>query len=45
MIGLILLVLGVKRLKRARLVPSRTIEQLQRDAAVATHQMRNDHGI
>jgi Putative Actinobacterial Holin-X, holin superfamily III len=45
LIGLALLAVGINRLKTSRLVPSRTIEQLQRDAAVATQQVRNDHGI
>jgi Putative Actinobacterial Holin-X, holin superfamily III len=45
LIGLALLAVGINRLKAGRLVPSKTIEQLQRDAAVATQQPRNDHGI
>jgi len=45
LIGLAQLALGVSRLKAGRLVPSKTIEQLQRDAAVATQQLRTDHGI
>src|SRR5215472_962431 len=44
-IGLALVAVAIRRLKAGRLVPSKTIEQLQRDAAVATQQMRNDHGI
>jgi hypothetical protein len=44
-IGLALLAVGVNRLKAARLVPDKTLEQLQRDAAVATQQVRNDDGI
>ena len=44
-IGLALLAIGINRLKAGQLVPSKTIEQLQRDAAVATQQMRNDYGI
>jgi len=43
--GLALLAIGINRLKAGRLVPSRTLEQLQRDATVATQQMRNDYGI
>ena len=43
--GLALMAVGINRLKAGRLVPSKTIEQLQRDAAVATQQVRNDHGI
>src|SRR5438093_11643717 len=45
LIGLALLALGVSRLKAGRLVPSKTIEQLQRDAAVAAQQFRTGHGI
>jgi len=44
-LGLALLAFGINRLKAARLVPSRTVEQLRRDAAAATQQMRNDYGI
>jgi hypothetical protein len=44
-IGLLLLAIGVNRLKTARLVPDKTLEQLQRDAAVAVQQVRNDDGI
>jgi hypothetical protein len=43
-IGLALLAFGASRLKGERLVPNKTVEQLQRDAAVATRQLRNDHG-
>lgn len=41
-LGGVLGVLGVNRLKAARPVPTRTIEQLQRDAEVAKQQVRND---
>ena len=41
-IGFILLALGISWLKAARPVPTRTIEQLQRDAEVAKSQLRND---
>jgi hypothetical protein len=44
-IGLALLAFGVSRLRAGRLVPTKTIQQLQRDAAVATQQVRNDDGI
>jgi hypothetical protein len=44
-IGLLLLGIGVTRLKAGYLVPTKTIEQLQLDAAVAKHQMRSNHGI
>jgi len=45
LIGLALLAIGVRRLKAGRFVPTKTIARLQRDAAVAAQQMRNDHGI
>jgi hypothetical protein len=41
--GLILALIGLSRLKAKRLMPTRTIEQLQQDAAVAKHQMRSDN--
>jgi hypothetical protein len=44
LIGLVLLAVGISRLKAQSLVPSKTIEQLQRDAALAAHEIRNDHG-
>lgn len=40
LIGIILAMIGVSRLKAENLVPKRTIEQLQRDAAVAKEQVR-----
>ena len=42
-IGLILIAIGVTRFKAKNLVPSKTIDQLQRDAAVAKDQMRRNH--
>lgn len=39
-IGLILLGIGSSRLKAANLVPERTIQQVQRDAATAKDQIR-----
>jgi Putative Actinobacterial Holin-X, holin superfamily III len=42
-VGLILALIGLSRLKAKRLVPTRTIEQLQQDAAVAKQQMRSDN--
>jgi hypothetical protein len=42
-VGLILALVGLSRLKAKRLMPERTIEQLQQDAAVAKQQMRSDH--
>ena len=41
-IGLILLMVGMSRLKARQLVPNRTIEQVQRDASVAKQQVRKD---
>ena len=43
LIGLIFALVGSSRLKAKRLMPSRTIDQLQQDAAVAKYQMRSDH--
>jgi hypothetical protein len=43
-ICIFLLAIGVLRLKAAKPVPSRTIEQLQHDAELAKYQLRNDHG-
>jgi hypothetical protein len=40
LIGLILLLVGVSWLRAETLAPSKTIEQLQRDAAVAKKQAR-----
>lgn len=42
-VGFILLAVGVSRLSVRRLVPSRTIEQIQHDADVAREQARSDH--
>lgn len=42
-VGLILVAVGIMRFKAKNLVPSKTIEQLQRDAAVAKNQMRRSH--
>ena len=44
LIGLVLLAIGVRRLKAARPVPTRTIEQLQQEAEIAKQQVRGDHG-
>ena len=43
LIGLILLLVGTNRLKAERLLPNRTIQQLQRNASVAKYQVRKDH--
>ncbi len=40
LIGIILALIGVNRLKAERLVPSRTVEQLRRDAALARDEAR-----
>lgn len=40
LLGVILALWGMRRLKVQHLAPNRTIEQLQRDAAVAKEQMR-----
>jgi hypothetical protein len=42
-LGLILLLIGVSRLRSGRLMPDKTIHQLQRDAATARSQVRTDH--
>ena len=42
-LGLILLLIGVSRLRSGRLMPDKTIHQLQRDAATARSQMRTDN--
>jgi hypothetical protein len=42
-LGLILLLIGVSWLRAGRLVPDKTIHQLQRDAATARSQVRTDH--
>jgi hypothetical protein len=42
-VGLILVAIGITRFRARNLVPSKTIEQLQRDAAVAKDQMRRNH--
>jgi hypothetical protein len=44
-IGLAVLAIGFGRLKVRRLVPEKTIRQLQRDASLASQAMRNDNGI
>ena len=41
-LGLILLLIGVSWLRAGRLVPDKTIHQLQRDAATARSQVRTD---
>ena len=41
-VGGVLLAFGIGRLRAARPVPTRTIEQLERDVEVAKQQVRND---
>jgi Putative Actinobacterial Holin-X, holin superfamily III len=43
LIGFILMAVGMRRLSVRRLVPSRTLEQIQQDANVAREQARSDH--
>jgi len=42
LLGLILLLIGVSWLRAGRLIPDKTIHQLQRDAATARSQMRTN---
>ncbi len=42
-LGLILLLIGVSWLRAGKLIPDKTIHQLQRDAATARSQVRTDH--
>jgi hypothetical protein len=44
-IGVILLFLGIGRLKAKHMLPSRTLHQLQRDASTAKDQMRQKHEL
>src|SRR5205085_9389396 len=45
LLGIILVLLGLNRLKLEKLLPGKTIHQLQRDASVAKEQMRQDHEV
>lgn len=45
LLGLLLFFFGTSRLKPSNMVPERTINQLHRDAAAATSQMRDDHDL
>jgi hypothetical protein len=45
LLGLIFALVGVNRLKAKNLMPNKTINQLQRDAAVAGQQMRQDNDL
>lgn len=42
-VGLVITMVGVSRLNARRLVPNKTIHQLQEDAAAAKRQARRDH--
>jgi hypothetical protein len=42
-LGLVLLLIGVRWLRIGKLIPDKTIHQLQRDAATARSQVRIDH--
>lgn len=42
-LGLILLLIGVSRLKVENIMPSKTVHQLQRDASVAKEQVSQNH--
>jgi hypothetical protein len=44
-LGLILLLVGVNRMKLRNMMPNRTIHQIQQDASVAKDQMRINHDI
>jgi membrane protein implicated in regulation of membrane protease activity len=43
LLGLILVMIGVSRLKARKLVPRKTIHQLQEDVSVAKRQVRSDN--
>ena len=42
-LGIILLLVGISRLRIENIMPSRTVHQLQRDASVAKEQVSQDH--
>jgi hypothetical protein len=44
-IGFILVAIGISRLRVQSLIPNKTIQQLQRDAATAKQQMRKDYDL
>ena len=44
-LGFILVAIGIYRLRVTNLIPDKTIQQLQHDAAVAKQQMRHDHDL
>jgi len=43
LLGLVLMMVGMSRLKMKRLMPTRTLEQIQQDAQVAREQTGSDH--
>ena len=43
LIGVILMLIGISRLKAENLMPRKTIEQLQRDASAAKEQVRSSY--
>jgi uncharacterized membrane protein YqjE len=43
LVGFILIAIGISRLRVKSLMPNKTIQQLQRDAAAAKQQMRYEH--
>jgi uncharacterized membrane protein YqjE len=44
-LGFILLAIGISRLRVKNLIPNKTIQQLQQDAAAAKQQMRRDYDL
>ena len=44
-LGFILVAIGISRLRLKSLMPNKTIQQLQRDAATAKQQMRKDYDV
>jgi uncharacterized membrane protein YqjE len=44
-LGFILVAIGISRLRVKSLIPSKTIKQLQQDAAAAKQQMRRDYDL
>ena len=44
-LGFILVAIGISRLRVKNLIPNKTIQQLQQDAAAAKQQMRRDYDL
>jgi hypothetical protein len=44
-LGFILVAIGISQLRVTKLIPDKTIQQLQHDAAVARQQMRQDYDL